>query len=178
MTNFKMTIRTDCAVSTCNSPLACVNESSCLLIVSEGESTFGQESTLPLCKVLWRTSRQKHAQEKLPLAQGQGQWPRGATARPRSGAAAENARLRWHRSAREELPNGRGQEWRPRGATPCPRSGGCAGAGGPRGATPRSRSGGAAVRSYPSSKVYSVIQFKVKGPVPCMHLEPEGYSLH
>ena len=133
---------------------------------------------LPLCKVLWRTSRQKHAQEKLPLAQGQGQWPRGATARPRSGAAAENARLRWHRSAREELPNGRGQEWRPRGATPCPRSGGCAGAGGPRGATPRSRSGGAAVRSYPSSKVYSVIQFKVKGPVPCMHLEPEGYSLH
>ena len=47
MTNFKMTVRTDCAVSTCNSPLACVNESSCLLIVSEGESTFGQESTLP-----------------------------------------------------------------------------------------------------------------------------------
>ena len=81
-------------------------------------------------------------------------------------------------SGQEELLHVRGQGRWPRGATPCPRSSGCAGAGGPRGATPRSRSGGAAVRSYPSSKVYSVIQFKVKGPVPCMHLEPEGYSLH
>ena len=30
--------------------------------------------------------------------------PRGVTARPRSGAAAESARLRWHRNDREELP--------------------------------------------------------------------------
>ena len=28
----------------------------------------------------------------------------GATPRPRSGAAAESARLQWHRNSREELP--------------------------------------------------------------------------
>ena len=31
-------------------------------------------------------------------------WPRGVTPRPRSGAAAESARLRRHRNSREELP--------------------------------------------------------------------------
>ena len=33
-----------------------------------------------------------------------GQWPRGVTQRPRSGAAAENARLRRRRNGREEIP--------------------------------------------------------------------------
>ena len=35
-------------------------------------------------------------------------WPRGVTPRPRSGAAAESARLRRHRNGREELPRVRG----------------------------------------------------------------------
>ena len=34
----------------------------------------------------------------------EGQWPRGVTPRPRSGAAAEGARLRRLRNGREELP--------------------------------------------------------------------------
>ena len=34
----------------------------------------------------------------------EGWQPRGVTPRPRSGAAAESARLRWHRNGREELP--------------------------------------------------------------------------
>ena len=112
----------------------------------------------------------------------EGQWPRGATPRPRSGAVTESARLGrsgcdgpqvWPRgvtphlssgaevgrtpcprgSGREELPHTRGQGRQLRGATPSPRSSGCAGAGGPRGATPHSRSGGVAVRRYPFSKV-------------------------
>ena len=44
----------------------------------------------------------------------EGQWPRGVTPRPRSGAAAESARLRQHRNGREEQPQsdirGGGQE--------------------------------------------------------------------
>ena len=40
---------------------------------------------------LLRTT-QKHGREDLPVTQGQGQWPRGATPRPRSEAAAESAR--------------------------------------------------------------------------------------
>ena len=63
--------------------------------------------------------------------------PRGVTPRPRSGAAAESARLRRRRNGQEELPHIQGQGRRPGGATPCPRSGGCAGPGGPRGAIPR-----------------------------------------
>ena len=61
--------------------------------------------------------------------------PRGATPRPRSGAVAESARLRWCRNGREELPHVRGKERQPRGATPCPRS------------------GVAVERSYPTSEV-------------------------
>ena len=73
-----------------------------------------------------------------PMPEG---WqPRGVTPRPRSGAAAKSARLRWCRNGREELPKsevrggsreelprigGQGQ-W-PRGATPCPRPGVAAG---------------------------------------------------
>ena len=67
----------------------------------------------------------------------EGQRPRRATTRPRSGAAAESARLRQRRSSQEEPPPTQGQGRRRRGATPGPRSCGCAGAGGPRGAIPR-----------------------------------------
>ena len=46
-----------------------------------------------------------------------GWWPRGVTLRPRSGAAAESARLRRHRNGREELPKsevrGGGREEQP-----------------------------------------------------------------
>ena len=75
-------------------------------------------------------------QENLPHVRGQGLWPGGATPSPRSGSAAENARLRHHRSSREDLPcvrgqgqrpggatSRRGQGQRPGGATPSPRSG-------------------------------------------------------
>ena len=75
--------------------------------------------------------------------------PREVTPRQRSGAAAQSARLRWHRNGQEELPHVRGQGWRPGGATPFPRRGGCMGRGGPRRAIPRSRSEGAAMRRYP-----------------------------
>ena len=53
----------------------------------------------------------------------------------KSEAAAESARLRWHRSSREELSHDRGQGRRPGGATS------------------RSRSGAAAGRSNPTFKV-------------------------
>ena len=61
----------------------------------------------------------------------EGQWPRGVTPRPRSGAAAKSTRLQWHRNgqeelprirgrggSREEIPSVRGQGWRPGEATP------------------------------------------------------------
>ena len=98
----------------------------------------------------------------------EGRRPRGVTPRPRSGAVAESARLRWcttadrsyptseaRGSSQEDLPHASGQGMRLGGATPPPRSSGCAGIGGPRGAIPRSRLEGAAVRRYPSSKVRS-----------------------
>ena len=44
--------------------------------------------------------------------------PRGATPRPRSGAEAESARLRWRRSSQEELSHVWDQVRQPRGATP------------------------------------------------------------
>ena len=94
---------------------------------------------------------QKRGCEELPLVQGPGgdrerqaataqERPRGATPRPRSGAAAR----------RTTTPRRSGAA--ARRAAPPPRSGGCACAGGLRGAAPRSRSGGAAVRGYPSSR--------------------------
>ena len=80
----------------------------------------------------------------------EGRRPRRVTPHPRSGAAAESARLQRRRNGREELlksevrgggleelPHTRGQERRPGGPTPRPRSGGYPGAGGPRGARPR-----------------------------------------
>ena len=51
----------------------------------------------------------------------EGRWPRGVNPRPRSGAAAESARLGRHRNGREELPHVRGQGQQLRGATQCPR---------------------------------------------------------
>ena len=54
------------------------------------------------------------SREELPCIRGQGRQPRGAMPRPRSGVAAESARLRQHRSNQEELPppeaRGSGQE--------------------------------------------------------------------
>ena len=47
----------------------------------------------------------------------EGRQPRGVTPRPRSGAAAESARLQWCRNSQEELPHARGQG-QPGGATP------------------------------------------------------------
>ena len=51
------------------------------------------------------------------------EWLREATPRPRSGAAAESARLQQPRSSQKELPQVRGQEQWPRGAIPCLRPG-------------------------------------------------------
>ena len=46
-----------------------------------------------------------------------GWWPRGVTPSPRSGAAAQSARLQWHRNCQEELPKsevrGGGREDKP-----------------------------------------------------------------
>ena len=55
-----------------------------------------------------------------------GQRPRGVTPRPRSGAVAESARLRWRRNGREELPRVQGQGGQLRGDTQYPRSGAAA----------------------------------------------------
>ena len=109
--------------------------------------------------------RAKHGWEEPPHIQSQGQKPggpharrqrpRGGTPRPRSGAAAENTRLRRRRNCREELPHIRGQGQWLGGPTPRPRSHGCMGAGEPRGAIPLWRWGRAVVRRYPLSKVRS-----------------------
>ena len=109
--------------------------------------------TLSVAERSHPTSEIRGRSREDPMPEG---WrPRGVTARPRSRAAAESARLQQRRNGLEELPRIRGQGRLPGGATPRPRSGGCAGAGGPRGAIPCSRSGGAAVRRYPLSKVRS-----------------------
>ena len=81
----------------------------------------------------------------------EGQRPRGVTPRPRSGAAAESARLQWCRNcqeelpksevrdgSREELPHVRGQGRRLGGATPYPRPGAASGRSNP---TPEARGG-------------------------------------
>ena len=57
----------------------------------------------------------------------EGWQPRGVTQRPRSGAAAESARLRRRRSSPEELPHVRGSWWWPGSATLHPRPGVAAG---------------------------------------------------
>ena len=60
----------------------------------------------------WRTKR---GREELPQSEvrgrsredpmPEGQRPRGVTPRPRSGAAAKSARLRWSRNGQEEIPS-------------------------------------------------------------------------
>ena len=104
-----------------------------------------------------RLTAKKRGWEELPLAQGQGQWPRGATPRPRSEEVAEMSypTPEVKGGGQDELHHARSQGRQPRGAAPHPRSRGCEGAGGPRGATLRSRSAGATVRRYPLSKVRS-----------------------
>ena len=49
-----------------------------------------------------------------------GRRPRGVTPRPRSGAAADSARLQQHRNGWEDLPCMWGQGGRSRGVIPCP----------------------------------------------------------
>ena len=49
------------------------------------------------------------SRKELPHVRGQGQQPRGATPRPRSGAAAKIARLQQHRSSHDELSHIQGQ---------------------------------------------------------------------
>ena len=56
-----------------------------------------------------------------------GRRPRGVTPRPKSGAAAESARLRRRRNGGKEQPHIQGQGWRLRGATLHPRPGAVAG---------------------------------------------------
>ena len=82
------------------------------------------ESSYPMSEV-----RGRSWEDPMP----QGQWPRGITPHPRSGAAAESARLRRLRNGQEELPHARGQGQWPR--------------------VPGSDSAGAAERSYPKSEV-------------------------
>ena len=57
----------------------------------------------------------------------EGRRPRGVTPRPKSGAAAESARLRRRRNGGKEQPHIQGQGWRLRGATLHPRPGAVAG---------------------------------------------------
>ena len=76
------------------------------------------------------TSEVRGRSQEDPMPKGQR--PRGAIPRPRSGAAAKSARLRWHRNCREELPDIRGQGQKP---------------GGPY------AQGAVAKRSYPTSEV-------------------------
>ena len=78
------------------------------------------------------TSEVKGRSQEDPIPEGQR--PRGVTPRPRSGAAAESAKLQQRRNSQEELPHVQGQGWRPEGATPLPRP------------------GAAARRTYPMSK--------------------------
>ena len=58
------------------------------------------ERSLPTSEVGGRSR-----EDPMPV----GQQPRGVTPCPRSGAAAESTRLRWHRNGREELPRIQGR---------------------------------------------------------------------
>ena len=100
--------------------------------------------TLSVAESSYPTSEVRGSGLECQAAKAQ-EWPRGATPRPRSGAAAERsyAVSEGRDGGREVLPRVRGQGRQPRpaawpeGATPCPRSGGCAGTGGHRGAITR-----------------------------------------
>ena len=98
-------------------------------------------------KIFIQTVWQKHGQEELPLAQGQGQWPRGATPRLRSGVVA-----------RRSYPTSK--EWWMGGHKRAERSysmfkvsrGGCEEIPLVQGKEQRLRFAGAAVKRYPKSK--------------------------
>ena len=89
----------------------------------------------------------------------EGRWPGGVTPRPRSGAAAESARLPRHRNGGEELPKSEVRDGGQEELTHVEVRGGrreelphVRGQGQrPRGDTLRTRSGVAAQRSYPTS---------------------------
>ena len=78
------------------------------------------------------TSEVRSRSQEDPIPKGR--QPRGVTQCPRSGAAAESARLQRCRNGGEVLPHVRGQGRQPRGATLC------------------LRLGAAAERSYPTSE--------------------------
>ena len=82
--------------------------------------------TLSVAKRSYPTSEVRGRSREDPMPEGR--WPRGVTPCPRSGAAAESARLRWHRNGQEELPKseirGGGQEELPHAPTPETRGGG------------------------------------------------------
>ena len=59
----------------------------------------GAERSYPMSEVRGRSQ-----EDPMP----KGRQPRGVTPHPRSGAAAESARLQWHRNGQEELPHVRG----------------------------------------------------------------------
>ena len=99
--------------------------------------------TLSAAERSYPTSEVRGRSREDPLPQGRR--PRGVIPRPRSGAAAESARLRQRRNGGEELPCVRGQGGWLRGTTPCRRSGAAV-----RGVIPHPRSGVAAKRSYPT----------------------------
>ena len=68
----------------------------------------GQRPRVPGCdnagmaERSYPTSEVRGRSQEDPMPEGQ--WPRGVTPRPRSGAAAESARLRQRRSSRESYP--------------------------------------------------------------------------
>ena len=70
------------------------------------------QRSYPTCEVRGRSQ-----EDPIP----NGQQPRGFTPCPRSGAAAESARLQWRRNGREELPCVPGQGRWLKGATPRPK---------------------------------------------------------
>ena len=105
---------------------------------------------LSAAKRSYPTSEVRGRSREDPMPKGQ--WPRGVTPLPRSGAAAKSSRLPQGRNSREELPKSevrgggreelphvRGQRGRPRGATPRLRSGAAAGRTNP---TPEARGSG------------------------------------
>ena len=87
------------------------------------KSQAAATGTLSMAERSYPTSEVRGRSQKDPMPEGRR--PRGVTPRPRSGAAAESARLRWRMNGREELLCVRGRGWggRPRGATPRPRLG-------------------------------------------------------
>ena len=125
----------------------------------QGQKPGGPQARRAAAKRSYPTSEVRGSGWECQTAMAQEQL-RGATPRPRSGAAAGRnyptpPSPRPGAAAGRNNPTTQGQGQRPRGPAPCPRSHGCEGAGGPRGAIPRWRSGRAAVRRYPSSKVRS-----------------------